>query len=119
AIRFLGAAAPEHPAILCSMQRPVPGSPDTCHTWAAVGHTTSPTRVLRSPRRFEHSPVPLARGSPSGGVALARCDAALAPATRDRLAPVAPGSAHRADHLSGCSWLSIAPFVRAPRSLRV
>jgi len=27
------------------MQRPAPGSPAACHTWAAVDHKTSPTRV--------------------------------------------------------------------------
>ena len=52
------------------MQRPAPGSPAACHTWAAVHHKTSPTRVLRSPRPFERLPVQLAPGLPSDGFAL-------------------------------------------------
>src|SRR5438445_11874011 len=109
--------AAEHPATRCSMQRPVPGSPAPCHTWAVVHRKISPTRVLRSPRPFEHSPVPLAPGLPSDEFALVHCDAAPAPIARDRFAPVVPMSAHRVDHLFDCSWLSIALFVRAPRSL--
>src|ERR1700675_4894917 len=66
--------APEHPATRCSMQRPALGSPAACHIWATVDHKTSPTRVLRSPRPFEHSPIQLAPGLPSNGFALAHCD---------------------------------------------
>src|SRR5882762_11589662 len=46
------------------MPWPAPGSPAACHTWAVVHRKTSPTRVLRSPRPFEHSPVQLAPGLP-------------------------------------------------------
>src|SRR6202521_4803033 len=101
------------------MQRPAPGSPAACHTWAVVDHKTSPTRVLRSPRLFEQSPVQLAPELPSDGFALAHCDAAPAPIARDRFAPVVPVSVHRVDHLFDCSWSSIALYVRALRSLRV
>src|ERR1700730_10098594 len=111
--------APEHPVTLCSMQRPAPGSPVACHTWAAVDHKTSPTRVLRLPRPCEHSPVQLAPGLPSDGFALAHCDAVSAPIARDRCVPVMPMSAHRVDHLLYCSCCSSPLFLRAPRSLRV
>jgi hypothetical protein len=53
-------------------------------------HKTSPTRVLRSPRSVEHSPIQLAPGLPSNGFALAHCDAVPAPIAQDRFAPVVP-----------------------------
>src|ERR1700731_230861 len=81
------------------MQRPAPGPPAACHTWAVVDHKTSPTRVLRSPTPFEHSPIQLAPGLPSNGFVLAHCDAVSAPIARDRFAPVVPVSVHRVDHL--------------------
>src|SRR4029077_21135466 len=104
AIRFLETAAPEPRATPRSIPRLASRSPDTCHTWAVVGHKTSPAPVRRSPKLFEHSRVPLAPESPSGGVALAHCDAAPVTIARDRFAPAVPGSEHRADHLFDCSW---------------
>jgi hypothetical protein len=92
------------PQLGAPIRQPVHGSPAVCHTRAAVHHKTSPTRVLRSPRPFEHSPVQLAPGLLSDGFALAHCDAAPAPIARDRFAPVVPVSAHRVDPLFDCSW---------------
>ena len=78
-IRLLGAAVPEPRATPRAIPQPAPGSPAVCHTWVGAAHKTSPTRVRHSLRPFEHAPVRHAPGSPSGGFALAHCDAAAAP----------------------------------------
>src|SRR5258708_13619108 len=98
-IRSLGAAAPEPRATPRAIPRPAPGSPAACHTWVAAGHKTSPTRVLRSPTPFEHAPVRPALGSPSGGFALAHCDAAPSPTARYPFPPAFLVSSHRVDRL--------------------
>src|SRR6201982_4031442 len=99
--------APEPRATPRVIPRPAPGSPAACHTWAAAAHKTSPTRVPRSPRPFEHAPVRPAHGSPSGGFALAHYDAAPAPTARHRFVPAVPVSAHRVARLFDCFWLPI------------
>src|SRR5260370_8557530 len=109
--------AGERPATLRSIQRLAPGSPAACRTSAVVHHKTSPTRGLRSPRPFAHSPVRLAPGSPIGGFAPLHCDAVPAPTVRNRCAPVVLVSAHRVHRPFHCPSSSIPPFCAPPPSL--
>jgi hypothetical protein len=64
---------------VCLIAAAVAFSEANLNRWFASVPEPSPIRGRRSARLFEHAPGRHALGSPSGGFALVRCDAALAP----------------------------------------